>query len=370
MKNEGIRVLRPCTFYSLNRRLKIIVIKLDHLGDFIVSIPALSKLREKFKEADIDIIVGEWNVQLANRLKYFRNIYSYNFLKHSFGKDGIRGREEKGKILSKLESFDIAIDLRRHGDTRFLLSEICASLKVGYKSFSEHDASLDICLHTEIEESGIVKASDRDHMALQLIRLVDSIPYYSIDLPKLCDVDPVATQIAIFPKAGNEAREWPIEYAVELCQKVIHEELADGFNVYLPESQSDVADKFMEIPRVQVHIGLNMNDLLTSLGRNVLAIASNSFGGHISSYLGMPVIAIYSGHEFVSQWGPAFGNTTAVFSKVSCAPCHKRFPKDCPYNGICIKQITPKYVIGLIRQELARMKGRHIQFESRRHFFY
>jgi len=368
MKNDGIRVIRPSTFYSLDRRLQIIVIKLDDLGDFVVAIPALTRLREKFKGADIDIIVGEGNAHLAKELKYFRNIYTYNLLRGKSGTKHTRAKEEE--LIARLGEFDIAIDLRRHGDTRFLLSKISALLKVGYRSFSQYDSELHICLYTEIEESGRVKESDEYHMSVQLVRLVDSIPGGFIDLPKLCDLDPVRTQVAIFPKAGNDAREWPIEYFVELCQKIIDEDIADALNLYLPKDHSDVSDEFGQIPNVQVHIGLSMKELIDSLIQNRLTITNNSFGGHIASYLGMPTIAIYSGHELVSQWGPAFGNTTAVFSEVSCAPCHRWLIKDCPYDTICLKQITPDYVLDLVRKECERNEFRDRQFESRRYFVY
>lgn len=367
MKNDGIKVIRPCTFYSLNRRLRIVVIKLDDLGDFIVAIPALARLREKFKEADIDIIIGEKNAYLANELKYFRNIYTCNFL---IGKSGTNysGAEEEKDLVAKLGEFDIAIDLRRHGDTRFLLSKISALLKVGYRSFTQCDSELDICLHSEIEESGRIQESDEYHMSVQLVRLVDSIPGGFIDLPKLCDLDPEKSQVAIFPKAGSDAREWPIEYFVALCRKIMDEEIADVLNLYLSKDQSDVSDEFSQIYNIQFHIGLNMEDLISSLIQNRLVITNNSFGGHIASYLGMPTIAIYSGHEFVSQWGPAFGNTTAIFSKVSCAPCHKRLINDCPYDTICLKQIMPDDVLDLVKNELGKKEFRDTKFESRRYF--
>jgi ADP-heptose:LPS heptosyltransferase len=279
--------------------------------------------------------------------------------------------EKEGKeLLARLGEFDIAIDLRRHGDTRFLLSKISAVLKVGYKSFTPYDSELDIYLHTEIEESGRIMESDEYHMSVQLVRLVDSIPGGFIDLPKLCDLDPVKTQVAILPKAGSDAREWPIEYFVQLCRKIIDEEIVDVLNLYLPKDPSDMSDEFGPIPNVQFHIGLNMEDLIRSLIQNGLVITNNSFGGHIASYLGLPTIAIYSGHECVSQWGPAFGNTTAIFSEVTCAPCHKRLIKDCPYDTICLKQIMPDDVLDLVKKELGKKEFRDAQFESRRYFVY
>lgn len=365
MTSKSIRIVRPCTFFSTDRNLKIIVVKLDHLGDFVVAIPALSRLRKRFEGADIDIVVSEGSAHFARELKYFRNIYTFDFFTERHGQDK---SAELELLIAKLGKFDIAIDLRRHGETRDFLCKIPALLRVGYQSFSRCDDELDILVHAEMEESGIVKASDEDHMSLQLIRLVDSIPIDTVRLPKLCHSSPRGKQIGVFPKAGNEAREWPKAYFLELCEKIMDASLTDRLNLYFPKDQSNLSSEFEHISNVRCHQGLSMEKLIDSLVHNELVITNNSFGSHISSYLGIAGIAVYSGHELVSQWGPAFGNTTVVFSKLGCSPCHKRLIADCPYNRLCLLQITPDVVFDLVKDELKRNRSRALKGENHRYF--
>ncbi len=61
------------------RHLKILVTKLDHLGDFILSIPALAKLRARYPDAAIDIVVGSWNTlcQKAEVLPQCIRVFDY-----------------------------------------------------------------------------------------------------------------------------------------------------------------------------------------------------------------------------------------------------------------------------------------------------
>lgn len=365
MTSNSIRVVRPCTFFSTNRNLKIIVVKLDHLGDFVVAIPALSRLRKRFEDADIDIVVSEGSAHFARELKYFRNIYTFDFFTEGHGQNK---SAELESLIAKLGKFDIAIDLRRHGETRDFLCKIPALLRVGYQSFSRCDDELDILVHTEMEESGIVKASDEDHMSLQLIRLVDSIPIDTASLPKLCHSNPKGNQIGVFPKAGNEAREWPKAYFSELCERIMKESITNRLNLYFPKDQSHLASEYGHIPNVRFHKGLSIDKLIDSLVQNELVITNNSFGGHISSYLGIATVAIYSGHEFASQWAPAFGNTTVVFSEANCAPCHKRLITDCPHNRFCLQQITPDVVFDLVKDELKRNRSRALKGENHRYF--
>ncbi|EJI0256827.1 glycosyltransferase, partial [Listeria monocytogenes] len=54
-----------------NRQLKILAIKLDHLGDFILAIPAFAKLRARYPNAHIEVITGGWNAPIAAQTGLF-----------------------------------------------------------------------------------------------------------------------------------------------------------------------------------------------------------------------------------------------------------------------------------------------------------
>jgi ADP-heptose:LPS heptosyltransferase/glycosyltransferase involved in cell wall biosynthesis len=346
-----IRVETRSVFQNLNRRLQILLIKLDHMGDFVLSIPAIMKLKEKFKDADIDIIVGEWNVLLAKKLNAFRNIYVYNFYaaKSSLLPEE-KIREEK-ELLKNLPGYDIAIDLRRPYDTRFLLAKIPATLKVGYKSFSDCDKEIDICLDAEMDEKGKMIENNRLSVSLQLLKLVDSIPIDVVNLPKFIEYKPTGKQIAIFPGAGVDSRQWPLEYFTQITREILQRRWADHVNVYLSNLEKELARPFLNIPDVKVFIGLEFDEMLESLAANRLVIANNSFAPHLCSYLGIPTIAIYSGVETIREWGPPFGSVTIIYSDVSCLPCHD-IAKNCPHDLICLKQITPEYVLKIVEKQL------------------
>ncbi len=88
------------------RPLRLLVTKLDHLGDFILSIPALAKLRAKYPDAEIDIIVGSWNVALARELGFFRNVYSFDYFKRKSSNKPFAEDEELSNVLRSLGTYD------------------------------------------------------------------------------------------------------------------------------------------------------------------------------------------------------------------------------------------------------------------------
>ena len=366
LKNlHSIKVETKSVFSNIDRKLQILLIKLDHRGDFILSIPAIMKLMEKFKNADIDIIVGDWNVSLARRLNVFRNIYVYNFYatKSSLLPEE-KIREEK-ELLKSLPQYDIAIDLRRPYETRFLLAKAPASMKVGYKSFSDYDKAIDVCLESEMDEKGKMIENNRLSVSLQLIKLIDSIPFGMLNLPNFIEYKPIGKQIAIFPGAGVDSREWPLEYYTRITREILQRGWVDKVNIYLSTFEKGLAKPFTNIQDVNILIGLGFDEMLESLVTNRLVIANNSFAPHICSYLGIPSIAIYSGVETICEWGPPFGSVTIIYSDVPCLPCHD-IAKNCPYDLICLKQITPEYVLNIIEKQLSE----EIHFNQTTSFIY
>ena len=124
----------------------IVVLKLDHLGDFIIGAPACEALRARFPDARIDAVVGSWNADLARSLGVFDEVIVFDGFppnSHEQPPD-IRGAGSAfaGAVTGE---YDLAVDLRTDGDTRFLLRRVRARLRAGLGSRAQ-DRGLDIAL--------------------------------------------------------------------------------------------------------------------------------------------------------------------------------------------------------------------------------
>src|SRR5215831_2532550 len=52
-----------------NRRARrLLVLKLDHYGDFLIGLPALKRLRQAFPADHITLVCGSWNIGLAKEV--------------------------------------------------------------------------------------------------------------------------------------------------------------------------------------------------------------------------------------------------------------------------------------------------------------
>jgi ADP-heptose:LPS heptosyltransferase len=114
------------------RGRRLLALKLDHYGDFLIGLPALKRLREAFPGDHITLVCGSWNAELARRLGVADEVRAYDF----FLENGALWSGQPFEDLQRFREvcsggFDIAIDLRVDEDTRFLLEHVEASTRCG-----------------------------------------------------------------------------------------------------------------------------------------------------------------------------------------------------------------------------------------------
>jgi hypothetical protein len=127
---------------------RIVVLKLDHRGDFILATLALRALRNEFPAADITLICGPWNEKAAQELGIFDRVVPFKFYSEAAIHGLMRTYAQRSGELSNLlagEAFDLAIDLRVDDDTRELLTVIKARQRAGF-GYAERYPFLDIAL--------------------------------------------------------------------------------------------------------------------------------------------------------------------------------------------------------------------------------
>jgi glycosyltransferase involved in cell wall biosynthesis/ADP-heptose:LPS heptosyltransferase len=326
------------------RGLKILVTKLDHLGDFILSIPSLTKLHARYPDAVIDIVVGSWNVAFARQLGLFRRVHPFDFFKRRSANRPSARDDELIALLEALDDYDIAIDLRRQPESRFLLARVRARLKVGYQTFNQDiDAALDIMLRAYKEGAHIRTPLNLMPISRQMLRLVDALPDDPNDfiaLPAIADgAAREPGRVAIFPKAGTDVREWGPEKFTSLVAQLLDAPGVTELHVFFVNDGEAAEYRFTASGRLQVHIGLEFPTLVAALSGCGLCVANNSGGIHLASYLGVRVIGIYSGHELAAEWGPQFNDSLVIHRNAECAPCHLGRKSDCAYGNFCLADI-------------------------------
>jgi glycosyltransferase involved in cell wall biosynthesis/ADP-heptose:LPS heptosyltransferase len=340
------------------RPLRILAMKLDHNGDFLLSLPAMAKLRARYPDARIDAVVGSWNVMAAEASQLFDHVYTLDFYK---GHSAVRPSLDDGameQLLDEMPYYDFAIDIRRQPDTRFILIQFKADKYFGYRCNDEAiDRLLTDPLDVHPDDRSIRSYFDETHTCEQMLRIVDSLPFGMRDyirLPDLGTRQPVRPgSVAIFPRVGLDARQWDSTYFAALIDRLGQTPEVSEINIYVGRPDDLRTIPYAPSDRVRVHTGLKFPDLFSSLSANQVCVGNNSFGVHLGGYAGCRTIAIYSGHELPQQWGPPFGDSLAITVDASCAPCHLPDRNSCPFDLMCLNDISVDTVKSAVLDALA-----------------
>lgn len=162
-KPERIQFEHPRTRVEQDRGLRarrILILKLDHLGDFIMGIPALELSRRYFPDAEIDLAVGSWNEAMARGLGVADRVIAFDAFPRNSSEEEPDVHATVGSFRGIVgDQYDLAIDLRVDTDTRILLRAANASLKAGIGTHA-HFPFLDIALPLDSTRNEPERASD------------------------------------------------------------------------------------------------------------------------------------------------------------------------------------------------------------------
>ena len=118
---------------------RVVLLKLDHRGDFLLAAKAFEILRGAFPSAETTLVCGSWNVSEAQKSGCFDRVVPFDF----FPEDDSARLEAKPRerLVSDFaramsgEVFDLAIDLRLSDDTRPVLQAINARNRAGFDRY-------------------------------------------------------------------------------------------------------------------------------------------------------------------------------------------------------------------------------------------
>jgi ADP-heptose:LPS heptosyltransferase/GT2 family glycosyltransferase len=343
---------------------KILVVKLDHLGDVILSLPAIRRLKQAFPDADITALVGSWSKPFLVHESAVDRILTYDgfFNADSSTPPKQLTAKEKQEIAKWLAGygFDLALDLRRHTETREFLALSGARYTAGFANFDEFPW-LTIALPYERDQR---MYRPRHHISQDLVGLVEftaagsdvhlstafstELQQSAENLLKSLAIPDNRLIIGIHPGVGQTIRRWPIEYFAR-CADLLCERLDATVLVFGTKNEKKLADRIIgkmhNKGRAFSLAGeISLDAFLYVLKKCDLFIGNNSGPIHMAASLGVPTVGVYAGTSHVKEWGPIGPQALAVHLEMGCSPCYLVHHADCPYDIACLKYIHPEQV--------------------------
>jgi ADP-heptose:LPS heptosyltransferase len=336
---------------------KILVVRLDQVGDLIQALPFFQKIKEKFPRAEIHALVARGTEVI---LWGNKNIDKIHLLQSSwFYPERKRDNAERNKLSFKIrkQKFDLAYDLR--GDLRTILflyfsgvKQICSYPSAGGGFL------LDACKPYDREEHEIDKnlklidEKSKDEMVMEF-----NIPRYEKENAKrfivgMCnDRD---RKIILHPFSRASSKMWGLKRFNELIKRITGEN--ENLKVFV--IGSNVEKEFEKEIDFSENV-FNCIGLFSLQGIIALILQADAFIGndsgpqYFAAYSGIKTCVIYGYTVNYKRWKPKVApeNFIGVSIPVDCGPCEL---SECnnKEGHICMKLITVDSVYDIIKDWL------------------
>lgn len=355
------RLPKPARPFADRRFMNILIVRIDHLGDVLLSAGVPKMIKEHYPEARLTFLTSSWAAPLLEGNPFIDQVLTYDapwFVQKRYErKVSGHGFFETARLLRK-KRFDLGIGLR--GDIRenFLLWLSGVSERIGYgitgggffltkevhyrERIHEKDRLVNL-----LRPLGIRTDSFQNRIYLSHPERLSVSANFSV-----MNLSAANRLVGFQYGAGAPSKDWPAHEA-NLFLKRFGEEFL-GFKVVLVGTRTD-SDGLREARQLAHCVDLvgktSLRELCSLMTRFDLFIGPDSGPTHIASVLGVPTLFLFSGTNRFEEWRPLADSASVLRRPVPCSPCGLRF---CEVKGHpCMSEIRANQVLEAVRSRLA-----------------
>jgi ADP-heptose:LPS heptosyltransferase len=342
----------------------VLIQRVDQLGDMVVSVRAVRRLKELLPRARLVGLLSPANAELANTLNLFDEVILVDFPDDEWERRRVMTLEQQDELRRRLEplKFDAAIDLAEDNVSRSLLLLSGARFLFGFKDDNSPWLSAWYEGHARDPVNGLEEIS---HSA----RLLGLVEWFGAligerseivrrdDLPKDrlvpygLSADPF---VVLHTGARLRFSRWP--YYVELAAMILDKtDLKVVMMSDDPRMRSKLAPELAVSSRFQLlDKRLPFDDFDALLSFCTVFVGNDSGPSHLASLRGANVISIHLNRHNWNEWGHE-NNGYIITRRVPCAGCSIHHdPEECGKGFACIVNIMPEEVFRSVMEFVQR----------------
>ena len=351
---------------------RILVIRLDLIGDLVLSMTVVHALKRSYPGAEIDLLAIPASAKVVIHDPDLTEIITYD-----------PNIWRRPKALFQAKNWRDVYSLRRHlrahhydiavsvfGAWAGAIAVLSGAKRlVGFERESypgfmtdnvpgrhwtpgDRKHEVDYCLELAKYSGATISPADRTpHLYVD--------PQARQQLEQLLiqeGIEPERPLIACHISSNNgQSKRWPLPYWATLIDKLIREQDAQviltGASTDLPLIESVL--RHMQEQAINLAGKTSLPQLVALLQRADLVISGDSGPMHIAAAVGTPLIAIH-GPTDPALSGPISPTATILRSDIWCSPCYNaRDTADCRFfTTQCMKNISPSQVFKVAREKL------------------
>lgn len=288
--------------FKLDQVKKILLIRNDHIGDVMMTLPAIRPLREKLSNATIDLLVDESTAPiLLNSVEFSDNLHVQK--KGWFHRSAslLERWNSFWQTLKKIKknNYDVAIDFRGDLRNNLLMAFAGIPFKIGrgitgggfFLNFEDNNIQdqHQITINMNLLKNFGISAKD-----FQIKPLIPKTPFAHKDLePK--------KYMIIHPGVGYEAKQWGAENFLKLLSLLQKDCILKIAVIGTKEERNA-----FEVPNdvLDLRGEVSLKDLPALIKEASIFIGNDSGPAHIAATQGIKTFVLFTGLNKSIEWAP------------------------------------------------------------------
>lgn len=357
--------LKPDRFHPR----RILVIRVDLIGDLVLSLTVVQALKKAYPEAEIDLLATPGGASVVTRHPDIHSVITYdpNIWRRPRALVRKQNWREAVALYHHLRArhYDLAVSV--FGAWASILAVLSgAQCRVGfaqeaYPGFmtdsvpgkhwhsNDHLHEVDYCLQLARAAGANVSSEDR-------------VPYLPADPQAVYEIEQLLQQqgwqpaqklIACHVCSNNgQSKRWPIPYWATLIDRLIREDRATVVLTGAPGDMPLVEEVLQRTHERPVNLAgkTSLVQLAALLWRADVLVTGDSGPMHIGAAVGTPLVAIH-GPTDPALSGPVGPLATVLRDTIWCSPCYQaKGPAECRFfTTQCMKNIMPGRVYEAVK---------------------
>ena len=371
---------------------KILVIKLRHIGDVLLSVPVFRALRENFPEAHITALVNSGTEEVLESSPFIDEIIAFDRSIKKMNFPQKYTKEISFLRMIRRKGFDMAVDLTG-GDRAAIISFVSGAsyrfahnIRAGFlgkRHFYTHLAIRNDNQHTVLQNLDVVCqfGIKTDNLSVDIFIPEDARMFANRILEKNM-TDKTTPVVHVHPTSRWLFKCWRDEYMAEVINWLTDRGIIVIVTSAPDKREMEKAKKILSLVRTSESSFIDLCGKTNIKQLAAISEVSDLFFGvdsapmHIAAAVGTPVVALF-GPSGAFHWGPwdnessklrvkslefktpyperngiqTFGIHTVIQQDWKCVPCGK---DGCDGSKIsrCLEEIKTEEVINILKGKL------------------
>lgn len=352
--SPGILPLHP----DWEKAKRILCVRLDYMGDVLMTTPAIRALRESRPGRRITMLGSGSGAAVARLVPEIDKVISYDPPWVKSTPKRVDSAPDRAVIARlRQEQFDAAVIFTVYSQNPLPAALLCHLADIPLRLAYCRENPYQLLSHrvTETEPEGGIRHEVRRHLDLvatvgastdnerMSVTVSREVVYRVVNL--LCEIGLalVPLWVVIHPGASAASRRYPLEHFAEAARLLVnHHKVQVVFAGSAHEQELVESIRgLMEAPSFSLAGLLDLEELAALIHLTPVLIANNSGPAHLAAALGTPVVDLYAlTNPQHTPWGVP---SRVLYHDVPCKFCYRSICVEGHHH--CLSLVSPRAVV-------------------------